>query len=242
MDWPTLTLGRRANSSRSYKFYFLRSRHSATPPARNDCWLTFPTIQENFGQLFQQWQVKREEFGPGISLYLGTRRGIELYVEHRFVNLIWGLESLHRTLNKDAPPTRLEQKVLRIIDQVKEEKDKTWLRKKLEHSAEPSLAERLIECVYLLSLDLPAQSVRGFSNECASKRNDISHFGGHRGQGNYVDFLEKIHSLNIALSYIYPAIILKLCGIDDSLLTRILRTGRTAGKIKRSFSEVGLQI
>nr|WP_314548037.1 HEPN domain-containing protein [uncultured Pseudomonas sp.] len=242
MEWPSLTVGRTTASIKSYRFYFLKSRNLATPPARHNCWLTFPTIQEEFGQLFQQWQIKREELGPGMSLYLGTRRGVQLYVEHRFVNLIWGLESLHRTLNKDAPPTKLELKALRIIEQIKLAKDRKWLEAKLEHSAEPSLAERLVECVELLPLNFSAMSLRAFCNECAYKRNDISHFGGQRSGGGYGEFLGKIYSLNNALGNIYPAILLKLCGVNDSLLLKIFSTGFTAGRIKVAFSEVGLHV
>ena len=44
-------------------------------------------------------KTKREEFGPGFYLYLGTRRGMALYAEHSFVNLIWGLEAFHRKKN-----------------------------------------------------------------------------------------------------------------------------------------------
>lgn len=242
MEWPFLTIGRTASSTKSYRFYFLRSRNSAAPPTRHNCLLTFPAIREEFGHLFQQWQIKREELGPGMSLYLGTRRGVELYVEHRFVNLIWGLESLHRTLNKDSPPTKLELKAQRIIGQVKLAKDRKWLEAKLEHSAEPSLAERLVECINLLPLNFTAQSLRDFCNECAVKRNDISHFGGQRAPGGYGDFLGKIYSLNNALSNIYPAIILKLCGVNDLLLLNMLSTGRASSRIRYTFNEVGLHI
>lgn len=242
LEWPSLIIGRAAGSARLYRFYFLRSRNSAAPPARHNCLLTFAVIREEFGNIFQQWQLKREELGPGISLYLGTRRGVELYVEHRFVNLIWGLESLHRILNKDAPPTKLEMKAQRIIDQITLAKDRKWLEAKLEHSAEPSLAERLVECIKILPLNFTAESLRDFCNECAGKRNDISHFGGQRAPGGYGDFLGKVYSLNNALSNIYPAIILKLCGVNDALLLNMLSTGRASSRIRYTLNEVGLKI
>jgi hypothetical protein len=133
-------------------------------------------------------------------------------------------------------------KAQRIIEQIKLAKDRKWLEGKLEHSAEPSLAERLIECIKLLPLNFPAESVRNFCNECADKRNDISHFGGQRAPGSYGDFLEKIYSLNNALNNIYPAILLKLCGVNDSLLLNMLSTGQMASRIKYSLNEVGLHI
>jgi len=242
MEWPFITMGGKKNTLKTYKFYFLRSRTSAASPARHSSWLTFPDIRENFGQLFQQWQKKRKDLGPGMSLYLGTRRGIQLYVEHRFVNLIWGLESLHRTINKDAPPTKLEKKVQRIIAQISATKDKKWLEGKLEHSAEPSLAERLVDCMKTLPLHIPQTSINAFCKECADRRNDISHFGGQRVPGEYDAFLQQIHSLNEALTHLYPAILLKECGFDDKSINDIFTKGRMAGRIKRTLQEVGLQL
>lgn len=242
VDWPFLTLGRSRKITRSYRLYFRRSRNTSAAPSRHDSWLTFPAIQKSFGDLFQQWTLKREEFGPGLSLYLGTRRGLDLYVEHRFVNLIWGLESLHRSLTKHAPATPLEVKVQRIVAQIGLAKDRKWLEGKLEHSAEPSLAERLVECLKLLPVTYPTKSLNLFCKECADRRNDISHFGGQRTPGSYGEFVTKIHHLNNALNHIYPAIILKLCGVSDSVLRDTLTSSRISGRIKSSLGEVGLEI
>lgn len=242
IEWPVLTIGKSKGHIRRYKAYFERSKSSAAPPECHNSWLTFPKVRESFGELFEQWQLKSDELGPGMNLYLGTRRGIELFEEHRFVNLVWGLESLHRTLNKDAPPTKLDAKLQRIIDQVKLTKDKRWLKEKLQHSTEPSLAERLLECVSTLNLNISEASIRAFSIECANKRNDISHFGGQRSPGGYGEFLQKICNLNDALTYIYPAILLKQCGLTDSIIKNIFTAGRMASRIKQTLGNVGLQI
>lgn len=242
MEWPFIRLGRTAKSSHKYKAFFPRPRSTAPSPMRHDCWLTFPAIQEDFAILFQQWQRKRDELGPGMNLYLGTRRGVELYVEHRFVNLVWGLESLHRTVTQGKPPTPLELKVERIIAQVQKSSDRTWLRKKLEHSAEPSLAERLFECMSTLPLDFNQKVLRDFCKECADRRNDISHFGGQRSPGGYEAFVQKVYNLNNALTNLYPAILLKQCGVGDELLLNIFSRGRMASRIKYSLEQVGLRI
>lgn len=242
MEWPFIRLGRDVKSFHKYKAFFPRPRSTAASPMRHDCWLTFPAIREDFASLFQQWHRKRDELGPGMSLYLGTRRGVELYVEHRFVNLIWGLESLHRTLTQGQLPTPLESKVERIISQVQKSSDRKWLRGKLEHSAEPSLAERLIDCMSILPLGFDQKSMLGFCKECADRRNDISHFGGQRSPGGYGEFVEKVYNLNNALTNIYPAILLKRCGVDDELLLNIFNKGRMASRIKHTLEQVGLRI
>jgi hypothetical protein len=136
----------------------------------------------------------------------------------------------------------LEVKVQRIIAQVGLAKDRKWLEGKLEHSAEPSLAERLVECLKLLPLTFSTKSLNLFCKECANRRNDISHFGGQRTPGSYGEFVERIHYLNNALNHIYPAIILKLCGVGDAVLMDTLTSSRISDRIKRSFGEAGLEI
>jgi len=37
---------------------------------------------------------KRRKHGPGFYLFLGALRSREMYVEHRFANLVWGIDAL----------------------------------------------------------------------------------------------------------------------------------------------------
>ena len=64
--------------------------------SRSDLWTLFPELSPDFGVIADAWFNKSAAFGPGFHLYLGNRRGMQLYVEHRFASLVWGLEALHR--------------------------------------------------------------------------------------------------------------------------------------------------
>lgn len=238
LDWPLLSCGK---GKKKYRLYFLRNRSSATAPGWYECWTNFAQLHESFGQIFSTWKTKRETFGPGFYLYLGTRRGIKLYAEHRFVNLIWGIESLHR---RKAPvsriPSNLKNKIQRILGQVTDMKDKSWLEKRLDHADEPALEQRIFETFQGLPLNLDAKRLRQFAADCARSRNDISHFGGQRQTGNYREFVASIDKKSNALSYLYHTLLLQEIGVDEKILRWGVYEGFRSYTIKSALIDVGL--
>jgi hypothetical protein len=238
LDWPSVYLGQ---EMKPCQFYFLRHHSSAAAPDSHECWTNFVQLRESFGQIFSTWRKKHEEFGPGFYLYLGTRRGIKLYEEHRFVNLIWGVESLHR---KKAPepsaPSKLKKKIVRILDQVKNSRDKKWLERRLNHADEPTLEQRMYETFKSLPLGLDDQELRQFCSDCAKDRNDISHFGGLRDEGDYGEFVLSLSKKSAALSYLYHALLLQEIGVVGSILNWYVNEGFRSYTIKSALADVGL--
>jgi hypothetical protein len=100
---------------------------------------------------------KRERLGPGFYLYLGTRRGVELYIENRFVTLITGLEALHRRIRIDDGGRGVKERVARIVACVDDTKDKKWLTKRLKNAHEPNLEERLFDLFTSVDLHIERQ-------------------------------------------------------------------------------------
>jgi hypothetical protein len=94
LEWPFVMLSKNAK----FRWYFrrVRDRGNDEAPKWHECWTNFLQLQESFGTIWSHWEKKRSTFGAGFYLYLGTRRGMKLYAEHRFVNLIWGIEAFHR--------------------------------------------------------------------------------------------------------------------------------------------------
>lgn len=204
LDWPTLTRGKKKESS--WQFFFLRNRSKSEPPKLYECWTNFPQLKDRFGSVFSALREKQQVLGPGIYLYLGTMRAKQIYVEHRFVNLVWGIESLDRRKESTPEePNELETKIKRILDQVKGS-DKRWLQNQLRHAREPSLTDRMFRTLRALPLDLEEPRLRQFCEACAKRRNDISHFGGERQVGDtasYQAFLLDLRLKSEALSYLY---------------------------------------
>jgi hypothetical protein len=241
LDWPTLTCGTHGRAEQ-FQLYFARhTSRESEPPGPHKWWVNFPQIREKFGELFATWRRRREEWGPGVYLYLGTRRSVSLYEEHRFIMLMWGLESLHR---RRAEPARgadkLQEKIDRILNRLEEGKDKEWLKRQLKHAGDPALEQRIFETLEPLPLDLDSGNLRAFAKACADKRNEISHFGGRRQEGNYDGELEDLHKKSEALSNLYHILLLRTIGIDDERLRSIASRGLRSHTIKSSFVEVGL--
>ncbi|MFB5151636.1 HEPN domain-containing protein [Burkholderia orbicola] len=226
-----------------FDVYFYGQRRSAEMPEWRDCWTNFIQLRESFGRVFDAWRQKHSEFGPGFYLYLGTRRGMQLYVEHRFVNLIWGLESLHRRKEGNfAPAPKLQEKIQRILGQVANKRDRSWLEGRLKNASEPSLQERLFEMFRALPFDFSDVNLQNFCAACAKARNDISHFGGQRHAGQYQDFVKDVAMKAEAVAYMYHALLLKEIGVDTEQTKQWLFDGPKSHEVLHAFRETGLLV
>lgn len=134
VPWPTI-IGR----GKICTYYFARNAEVARPVKSSDCWTSWGIVQSSFGRLFDALRRGRDELGPGLYLYLGTRRASKLFIENRFMNLIWGLESLHRKTPEctETDGNGLQAKIDRILDQIEAPKDKKWLTNKLKNDLAP---------------------------------------------------------------------------------------------------------
>jgi hypothetical protein len=219
LEWPTVTLGAK---SRVATAYFYRIGGKSKAPGLHDLFTLFDHVALEFGQLYQRFIEMRRDLGPGIYLYLATRRGMTFYVEHRFASLVWGLEALHR---RSTPPqtTALDKKIDRILNDIQLSKDRKWLKAKLAHAGEPSLQERLFDLFdsLLSPLDVEKEAIRKFSVRCADVRNLISHFGGRR-HANSESLTMEAQELSEVLGFIYHLLLLKELGIEPARLRSLL--------------------
>jgi hypothetical protein len=244
LTWPSIVIEREKEKYK-FKWYFRRLRsEAAEPPKSHDSPTNFVQLRENFGSIVSAWQSKREQFGPGFYLYLAVRRGMILYPEHRFVNLIWGIEALHRKKYPPASPTcaelKMKVKVSRIVAQVEPAKDKKWLEGRLKNAHEPSLEQRIFDVVTSVPIRLDVDKIREFSKRCAELRNEISHFGAQRHGGDYANFTQELMKKSEALSVVYHMLILHEIGIDASTLCWWIYDGHHSYREKRTLVEGGL--
>lgn len=203
---------------------------------------SFRQLDSKFGEIYTAWKSKCSEFGAGFFSYLSTQRDVVMYVENRFVSLMQGLESFHRTKygSQSTIPSKLAIKIERILGQVSTAGDKKWLSKKLEHSAEITLAERIVEIARALPFDIEIDGLQTFAKECANIRNDLAHFGGQRTRKNNSDYLIEINSKSEVLEFFYQTTLLREIGIDDQIIRRMLYQGFHSYKLKSILVEENL--
>jgi len=160
--------------------------------------------------------------------------------ENRFVTLIWGIEAFHRTKHHDSSSDKIKSKVCRIIEQVRDSKDKSWLKGMLKHAHEPRLEQRIFDVLTAIPINIDSTKIREFADECAERRNEMSHFGAQRDGRHYTDVIRDLEKKSAALSILYHMLILHEIGIDEKILNWWIYEGFRSYRIKRTLVEVGL--
>jgi hypothetical protein len=204
-----------------------------------DLWTTFPQISAQFGYILETWITKSEILGPAIYLYLGTRRGMPLYVEHRLVNLVWGIESFHRTTANKLINLNLTKKIERILSAV-DTKDRKWLSKILEKTKEIRLEERIYQTLRRIPLEFESSSLKKFAKLCADERNSISHFGGPRDGQSYEDSLKKWSLIIDSLDILYHFLILTEIGVGNNIIENIFWKMFPSYRFRETLSRAGI--
>lgn len=239
LQWPDVRVSRTKKNYRMY--FFRRATASKTKLSWHELPTNFPRIERRFGEIFEQWQNKREKFGAGIHSFSSTRRGFPMYIESKFLTLSTGLEALHRAKNDDSQQSpALQEKIKRIIEKIDRPKDRKWLESALRHKGEPSLEERLVSLFSDLPISLQGERVRDFSKKCAQLRNDLAHFAGNRGRKDNANFLVEVNALNFTLSTLYHLVILREIGIDDAMLRYWMTEQPGASKRRGGLADVAL--
>lgn len=237
LEWPTVALGKNRRVATAY-FYRIGGKSEA--PRLHDLFTLFDHVALQFGEFYQRFMEMRRSLGPGIYLYLATRRGMTFYVEHRFASLVWGLEALHRR-SKPSQATELDKKIERILNDIQLPKDKRWLSKRLAHAGEPSLEDRLFDLFdsLLSPLDVKKDAIRKFAKRCADVRNLISHFGGRR-DANSESLTMEAQELSEVLGFIYHLLLLQELGIEPVRLRSLLYDAHATFRGRHWCRQIGL--
>lgn len=241
LEWPKVYIGR-GSSRAKYSYYSGSTRLQSRPIKPFDCWVRFPQISEALGSLLESWDDAQIELGSGLQFLIGTLMSSSLHLEHRFANLVWGMEVLHRLKNPEAEQSdALTEKIKRIISDVKLSRDRAWLAKRLRNAHEPSLQQRLKESLLLLDILVDDESLTEFCKVCADLRNDLSHFGGQRTFPSYTDMINALQSKTIALEFLYHAVALREIGVDINIIKKFI-FGRNSSKYSAIASAADLKL
>ncbi len=249
MDWPTLVASN-GEPDPWCKFYFYRGPAQHQLPPSYLRWTTFSSVRDSFGELLYQWQTKAERYGAGYELYLASLQNPLPHPEHRFVNVVWAIESLHRNWRREAGETAREakqkqciQEIIERFDEPSDKKAKKWLTSRLKYAHEPNLEERIVEAFGRLPISLATSQLRAFATRCAKRRNDISHEGGCRSDEDPNEFRSELQNLTDALCLLFHALLLHEIGIGDEQLVAVMtKSGLAELRILPALRRVGINM
>ncbi|WP_314440883.1 HEPN domain-containing protein [Massilia timonae] len=234
LPWPTVKYG-----TESGLYYFERRRSDSQKVEIIKSWVTLSRLTASLGALLFNLEAQQDILGPGLYLYLGVRRSPALYLENKFSTAIFGLESLHRRVGTSVTQAKLEEKISRIIGDVKLSDDRRWLSGRLKNAGEPSLEERLFLTFSEIEIGLDPKTLRVFCKECADLRNQVAHFGGQR-DGGYEVFIDRMYKLNDAVRPLYHAVLLNRIGLDPERLAAYFHKSPYARQRKNTLEAAGL--
>lgn len=94
----------------------------------------------------------------------------------------------------------------------------------------------------MVPISIDKKSLQAFCKTCADRRNDISHFGGLRHEGDYGGFLTELIKKSEALKYLYHIVLLCEIGVQPDLLRRRFFDGPNSYAMKSALNEAGLVV
>jgi hypothetical protein len=86
-----------------------------------DMLFTLSDIRNNLGSILEAWCVQQEIIKPLYSLYFGTLRSPQMYVEHRFLNMFQALEAFDRRRHVPSAESQKkhDERIHRILSRSK---------------------------------------------------------------------------------------------------------------------------
>lgn len=109
----------------------------------------YEDVASEIGAIFNIWLTSYRTIEPVFNLYFALIHRDDLYIENMFLNLVQGLETLHRrtTSNSTLPSIEHQERVKRILESVNVGEDKAWLEERLKYSNEPPLRRRIKDLI-----------------------------------------------------------------------------------------------
>ena len=249
LNWPNL-VSLTDDNERWYKVYSFRGPRGEKLPWSTYLWTTFSTLKEKFGDLLGNWRRNLEKYEVSYELYIDSLKRPLQHPEHEFVNLVWSIESLHRSWQRErgeSPSSiRDKAKIEEILKRFAEPADKDlrkWLKGKLKHAYEPTLEQRIVEVLGELPFAIDTAQLRSFANRVQTRRNDISHEGGPRLGEDIESFRFEIQELSEALGYLFHALLLHEIGVaPDILLKAMTQSGLAERNILPAMRRVSIDL
>ena len=211
---------------------------------RHHMLFTYEDVRDQLDTIINEWLTNYKEFKPVFDLFFGVRFKADLYVEWQFLSYTQSIEALHR-MRYDGltmPKNEFEARVKSIIDNIPDNTDKVWLKKKLCHANELTLRQRLKE-MFEPFLDIygkekvhgPASKPKhGLISKIVRMRNLLTHAG---SKTENIDPI-RLHALFDKLDALLQLHFLDMIGMDSALIGKLIKKRNRSGlREKITWSE-----
>jgi ApeA N-terminal domain 1 len=146
-----------------------------------DMLVSYRDISENLSAVIKRWFELEESLDDVLNLYFATIFVPELHINQTFLFLAQALEVYHRKSsnfqNQVQSKADFRARKKKIVDRVPDEKE--WLKEKLAHANEKTLAKRLDELTGQHKEDVAKfiDDTKAFADTIRHTRNHYTHYG-----------------------------------------------------------------
>jgi hypothetical protein len=187
----------------------------------------FKEISESLPIFLKNWYEKYKEIEPVLNLMLYSFRDKNKFNSEKFMDVVRSLETFHRRLHKNhkIPKSEYLKKVNHILNNVDlNDKEKLWLKERLDYGNEPTLNERVRELfdIYTNSyLQVEISDIASFCRSVVQSRNYYTHYDislekkALRGEGLFLMY-KKLLALLMSC-------VLETIGIDKKIFEKNLK-------------------
>lgn len=178
--------------------------------------------------LFKRWFSLTEKMESAFDIHFASERKMNGYSEEEFISRVSTLEIAHRRTNSISPQEKKghDIRLNEIYDQLASSPHLDWLKKKLAHSHEPTLEQRLLELATAVGPHIPNQDIYSpaFLKKVAKTRNYLTHFS--KGDQKKQLPLSDIPEASMKLRALFLVYVLICLGLQKELLGELIRRSR----------------
>lgn len=182
----------------------------------------YEDTESKIGAILNIWLTSYRTIEPVFNLYFALIHNDDLYIENMFLNLVQGLETLHRrtTSNSTLPYPEHQERVERILKSVNIEDDRAWLEKRLEYSNEPHLGKRIKDLIEPFKELFGSSKARNsVISKITNTRNYFTHYDERLAEKAAKD--DELYELKEKLRMLFIMHILLLIGFPSEKILKL---------------------
>ena len=224
--YPEKEVGNSEMRQVSVGVYGKIGHHSEKKPSTSwhEMLFTYANVGGQLEQALARWLESYDRFGNAFNLYFASRSDAYQNLDVKFLQLVQGIEVLHRRSSKEKlmPEDEFRKFKADIVSDIQDDDKRSWLKEKLAYANELSLRERVERIVEPFACLLGDEDeCRAFAGKVASTRNYLTHFS--KGNEKRAASGEELWYLHRKLEALFQMHLMRRIGFDDKSIEFMAR-------------------
>lgn len=206
------------------RVFYQSNKYAIADDLKNkDMIFKFSFVKDRLEEFIKNWLSFYDIASPAISLYFSSINKQHGLIEGRFISLVQGLETYHRTISTEKVMTEDEFAILtkEILDSCPEQ-HRSWLENRVKTGNEISLVKRIKRMIEPFKDYIGTSALVGkLSNKITTTRNYLTHYNSTY-EAQSAKGLE-LYKLIVFMECLFMLHFLKAMGMTDDDISAIMK-------------------